>query len=262
MPETPHFPACMRLSEGADFSVHAGWPRCCPDLGAADRIEPDRLPYEHRLEDADREQNLTMSLRITGKHLDIGDSLREQALERIERGLTKYFDGGYSGNVVVEKEKSQFRTECRIHLDSGIDLQAEGAAGDPYQSLEAAAERLEKRLRRYKRRLKDHHNNAKTAEDPIMASSIVLAPGEEDEDEEAAAIADIPGVDDHPLIVAESTTPIRVMTVGMAVMALDLSTAPVMVFRNAGHGRINVIYRRDDGNVGWIDPPAISENGA
>jgi ribosomal subunit interface protein len=200
-----------------------------------------------------------MTLRITGKQIDIGDALRSQVVERIERGLTKYFDGGYSGQVVVEKEKSQFRTECRIHLDSGIDLQAEGAAGDAYQSLEAAAERLEKRLRRYKRRLKDHHVHARSAGDPVMASSIVLAPSDEDDDPDDAAIADIPGVDDHPLIVAESTTPIRVMTVGMAVMALDLATAPVMVFRNAAHGRINVIYRRDDGNVGWIDPPAMAE---
>ncbi|MFN0265292.1 ribosome hibernation-promoting factor, HPF/YfiA family [Tepidamorphus sp. 3E244] len=192
-----------------------------------------------------------MTLRVIGKNIDVGDALRERAEERVTAMLEKYFSHGYSGKVALEKTGQSFKADFSIHLDSGIDLQAEGEGEDAYRSLDAAAERLEKRLRRYKRRLKDHHNG-RAASEPVIAPSFVLA--EVDEEDETVA-----GTDEAPLVVAESSTKIRTQTVGMAAMALDLSTEPVVVFLNAANGRLNIVYRRTDGNIGWIDPPAADK---
>lgn len=193
-----------------------------------------------------------MTLRVIGKNIDVGESLRERANERLAGMLGKYFSHGYSGHVSIEKVRQVFRTEFSIHLDSGIYMQAEGEGEDAYRSLEAASERLEKRLRRYKRRLKDHHQAQRAVEDPVIAPSFVLAEVEDDTD---AAPAD----DSNPLVVAEQATEIRTQTVGMAAMAMDLSDAPVSLFRNAANGRLNIVYRRADGNIGWIDPPSMDK---
>jgi ribosomal subunit interface protein len=184
-----------------------------------------------------------MSLRISGKNLDVGETLRSHIQARIGDAVAKYFDGGFTGHVVVEPEGSGFRTECTVHLDTGIVLQAEGRAMDVHQSFEIASERIEKRLRRYKRRLKAHHAASRGESTPAI-SYVIAAPDEEAELE----------ADDTPTIIAEETTSLETMTVGRAVMAMDLADLPVMVFRHAGHGGINVVYRRTDGHIGWIDP--------
>jgi ribosomal subunit interface protein len=157
--------------------------------------------------------------------------------------VSKYFDGGYSGHVTVEREGSGFRTDCAIHLDTGIVLRAVGQAQDAPRSFDIAAEHIEKRLRRYKRRLKEHHH-AKPGE-TVAAASYVL----EALDEEAEVAPDY-----NPTIIAEETTDLATLTVGGAVMAMDLADLPVVVFRHAVHGGINVVYRRGDGHIGWIDP--------
>lgn len=184
-----------------------------------------------------------MSLRISGKNLDIGEALRGQIETRIGEAVAKYFDGGHTGHVTVEREGPGFKTECAIHLDTGIVLQAVGRAVDPHLSFDLAADRIEKRLRRYKRRLREHHH-VKRAE-TVPATAYVLA--DFAEEEEVAA-------DYNPTIIAEETTHLETLTVGGAVVAMDLSEAPVVVFRHAGHGGINVVYRRNDGHIGWIDP--------
>ena len=184
-----------------------------------------------------------MSLRISGKNLDIGDALRGQIEGRIGEAVAKYFDGGHTGHVTVEREGPGFKTECAIHLDTGIVLQAVGRAVDPHLSFDLAADRIEKRLRRYKRRLREHHHAKR--DDSVPATSYVLA--DFAEEEEVAA-------DYNPTIIAEETTALETLTVGGAVIAMDLSEAPVVVFRHAGHGGINVVYRRNDGHIGWIDP--------
>lgn len=194
-----------------------------------------------------------MQLRITGKNIDVGEALRTQVSERLSGALGKYFDGGWSAWVTVAREGAGFRTECRVHLDSGIDLQSRGHAGDAYLSFDQAADRLEKRLRRYKRRLKDHH--AEGAGEPQTVMDYTIAAGDETEEE-------IEPVDDNPVVIAETRTTIRWMTVGMAVMAMDLADSPVTVFRNVANGRLNVVYRRADGNIGWIDPPDAGEQEA
>ena len=191
-----------------------------------------------------------MPFRVSGKNIDIGGALRERVSARVVEALSKYFDGGYSGHVTVEKEGFGFRTECAIHLDSGITLHTEANAADAYASADQAALRIEKRLRRYKRRLKDHHVTRANGAAVIDAPSYVIEAPSHDSDEE--------GTEFNPVIIAESTTALKQLSVSEAVMELDLTGAPVVVFRHAGQGRVNLVYRRPDGNVGWIDPPIMA----
>ncbi len=197
-----------------------------------------------------------MPFRVSGKNIDIGEALRVRVNERIAEATAKYFDGGFSGHVTIGKEGFGFRTECVIHLDSGIMLEAEAVAADAYASAEQAALRLEKRLRRYKRRLKDHQaartDGRAAAQAAIDAPSYVIAAPEQDGDEEASEWS--------PVIIAETTTSLKRLSVSEAVLELDMRGTPVVVFRHAGHGRVNLVYRRADGHIGWIDPPTIDKD--
>jgi ribosome hibernation promoting factor len=199
-----------------------------------------------------------MTFRISGKNIDVGEALRTRINARVAEATAKYFDGGYSGHVTVGKEGFGFRTECVIHLDSGIVLEAEALAADAYASADQAAERIEKRLRRYKRRLKDHQatpvNGGSPGEAPIDAPSYVIATPEHESDDDASEF--------NPVIIAETTTALKRLSVSEAVMQLDLTGTAVVVFRHAGHGRVNLVYRRGDGHIGWIDPPALEPKGA
>jgi len=194
-----------------------------------------------------------MPFRVSGKNIDLGEALRTRINERIAEATAKYFDGGYSGHVTVGKEGFGFRTECVIHLDSGIVLEADALAADAYASADQAALRIEKRLRRYKRRLKGHQTtrgDGHAANDITMdARSYIIAAPEGDADEEVTEF--------NAVIIAETTTALRQLSVSEAVMELDLAGCPVVVFRHAGHGRVNLVYRRSDGHIGWIDPQAI-----
>jgi ribosomal subunit interface protein len=192
-----------------------------------------------------------MPFRVSGKNIDIGEALRGRVNGRIAEAVGKYFDGGYSGHVTVGKEGFGFRTECVVHLDSGIVLQTEALAADAYASADQAAMRLEKRLRRYKRRLKGHQGARDGKADgahAVEAPSYVIAAPEHETDEEGAAF--------DAVIIAESTTTLRRLSISEAVVELDLTGAAFVVFHHAGHGRINLVYRRADGHIGWIDPPA------
>ena len=199
-----------------------------------------------------------MPFRVSGKNIDIGEALRGRVNARIAEALDKYFEGGgYSGHVTVGREAYGFRTECVVHLASGVTLHADAVAADAYASADQAAEQIEKRLRRYHGRLKDRHaarrHNGRTggelADD--SAPSYVIAAPEQETEEQIAAF--------NPVIIAESTTGFRRLSVSEAVIELDMTGAPVVVFRHAGHGRVNLVYRRPDGNVGWIDPPANAD---
>lgn len=190
-----------------------------------------------------------MSLRISGKHMEIGDAFRERITDRVDEAVDKYFAGRASGHVTVEKSGSRFTTDCVLHLDSGIMLQATGQAKDPQASFDAAAERIEKRLRRYKRRLKSHHSSGPSARDEEYAYRVLTAAPEDDEEELPENYA--------PAIVAETKIALSTMPVASAVLQLDLQDTPVYVFRNAGSGDVNLVYRRPDGNIGWIDPATL-----
>jgi ribosomal subunit interface protein len=189
-------------------------------------------------------------MRISGKNLDLGDALRGRIQTRIAEAVGRNGTGGYHGHVTVEKEGYGFRTECALHLESGTTLQAEAMAADAYTSADQAAERIEKRLRRYARRLKDHQGNKARRAAATAAASYVIAAPDPDLPE-----PDIEPDDAAPAVIAESTTDIADLSVSDAVAELDLTGAPVIVFRHAGSGRINVVYRRADGHLGWIDPP-------
>ena len=192
-----------------------------------------------------------MPFRVSGRNIDVGEALRTRVNERIAEATAKYFDGGFSGHVTIGKEGFGFRSECMIHLDSGIVLEAQALAADAYASADQVAGRIETRLRRYKRRLKNHQATALADEARAFeASSYIIAAPEHESDEEAF----------NPVIIAESTTTLKRLSVCDAVMELDLTGAAVVVFRHAGHGRVNLVYRRGDGHIGWIDPPGI-ENG-
>lgn len=196
-----------------------------------------------------------MSFRVSGKNIEVGEALRERISARVLEALEKYFDGGFSGHATVGKEAFGFHTECVVHLDSGIVLRADSMAADAYLSADQAADNLEKRLRRYHRRLKDYHGNGRSngREPQIDAASYVIAAPEHDGEEDVAAF--------NPVIIAESTTALRLLSVSDAVTELDMTGVSVIVFRHASHGRINLVYRRADGNVGWIDPPAMPAEG-
>ena len=194
-----------------------------------------------------------MTLRISGKSISVGDALRGRVTERTEEVLRKYFDGNFSGHITLSKDGFGFRTDCMLRLDSGITLEADSNATDAYVSADQALIQIEKRLRRYKSRLKDrsarksHAANAAATFD--APSYIIEAPAGEDEVETF-----------NPVIIAESTTALKRLSVSEAVMELDLSGAPVVLFQHGISGRVNIIYRRPDGNVGWIDPPVMKDD--
>ncbi len=192
-----------------------------------------------------------MEIQVSGKNIELGDALQTHVTERLEDGVKKYFDRGAEATVTFVREKREVECDVTTHLASGVFLAAHGRAGDAYGAFEESLEKLEKRIRRYKRRLKDHHSNVK---DPLPAqnASYYLLEPLKDDDDEAPGDAGDPA----PVIVAESQTTLREMTVGAAVMQLDLAEQPAVVFKNAAHGRINIVYRRRDGNIGWVDPSA------
>lgn len=197
-----------------------------------------------------------MPFRVSGKNIEIGEAIRERINARVLEAMGKYFDGGFSGHVTVGKEAFGFQTECVVHLDSGIVLRADSMAGDAYLSADQAIVRLEKRLRRYHGRLKDHANgrgNGRAEEAALTAPDYVIQAPEHEDDDGVATF--------NPVIIAEQTTSLKQLSVSEAVTHLDMTGAPVMVFRHASHGRVNLVYRRADGNIGWIDPPAVPAGG-
>lgn len=189
-------------------------------------------------------------LRVSGQNLDIGDALRTHVQTRVADALSKYFDRNYSGHVTVKKEGTGFRTDCLIHLSTGLTLQTESVAHDPHASVDLAAERLTRRLKRYKQKIKDYHAPAEAGSGNESTESVIVAPDEED----------IPHSDFTPVIVAENTKTMKRLSVSEAVIDLDLTGAAALVFRHAGHGRVNVVYRRPDGHIGWIDLPAVASD--
>ena len=199
-----------------------------------------------------------MPFRISGKNIDIGEALRGRVNQRVADALAKYFDGGYSGHVTIGKEGFGFRTECVIHLDTGTLLEADALAADAYASADQAALRIENRLRRYKRRLKDRQaaraDGAAPDQAPTDMPSTIAAPAEPDSDAEMTGF--------NPLIIAETMTALKLFSVSEAAAELDLTGAAVVVFRHARHGRVNLVYRRADGHIGWVDPPPFAPGDA
>ena len=190
-----------------------------------------------------------MAIQITGKNLDLGSSLRGYVTDRLEKAFDKYCTDGLSGHIFVEKEHGEFMTQCSVHLRSGLSLQSQGRAGEAYASVDEAMDRLEKRLRRYKRRLKNHHGAGRSEGADLTAVDYTIRQNED---------AEIDDVELGPAIIAETQMAIRELSVGDAVMQMDFAERTFLIFKNASNGRMNVVYRRADGNIGWIDPDGLS----
>jgi ribosomal subunit interface protein len=189
-----------------------------------------------------------MQLSVKGKQLDVGDALRTHVGETLSRILDKYFGDAIECAVTLSREAHLYRAVVSAHVGRGIQLEAQGEANEPYPAFDAAADRLSKRLRRYKRRLRDH--NSKPAEGASLPAQQYILAGEDQEHDDE----DESNVNGQPAVVAEMTTEVPTLTVSEAVMRMDLGDLPAMMFRNSAHGGLNMIYRRGDGNIGWLDP--------
>ena len=187
-----------------------------------------------------------MRYQITGKQIDIGDALQTHVKNELNDIVEKYAERPTDANVVFSKSGHEHVCEATIHLSTGLTAQAKAHATEIYAAFDECAEKMEKQLRRYKRRLKDHHSKRKEPVEQLGASSYILAASEGVDDSEPETL--------QPMIIAEVETKVSTMSVGEAVMQMEISGAPVVIFRNESNNAFGVVYKRDDGNIGWIEP--------
>lgn len=187
-----------------------------------------------------------MRYQISGRQIDIGEALQTHVRTEIGEVITKYAERPTDANIIFSRSAHEYVCEATIHLSTGLTVTAKAHATEIYAAFESCAAKMEKQLRRYKRRLKDHHKVRSEPVELFGAASYILASEEQAEDAEPQTL--------QPIIIAEMETQIPSLSVGEAVMQMELVGAPVLIFRNEGKDGLNVVYRRDDGNIGWIDP--------
>jgi ribosomal subunit interface protein len=187
-----------------------------------------------------------MRYQITGKQIDIGEALQTHVKAELGEVVEKYAQRPTDAHIVFSKAAHEFVCEATIHLSTGLSAQAKGHATEIYAAFESCREKMDKQMRRYKRRLRNHHRDRIEPVEYEQGSSYILAAADEPEDNDASTL--------QPIVIAEMETKIPAITVGEAVMQLELAGHRMLVFRNEGHGGVNVVYKRDDGNIGWIDP--------
>ncbi len=193
-----------------------------------------------------------MQITVSGKQVDLSDALRTRVSTQLDTIAGKYFDHALEAQVTFGRARSFFTCDINVHAGRGLQLRGEGEAADANTAFDDAAEHIAKRLRRYRRRVNDHHRDMAQRQRPESARQYVLR--------EEAAEGEVPAVDGqtpeeaYATVVVETRTEIAVLSVGEAVMRMDLADQPVMMFRNSANGTLNVVYRRDDGHIGWIDP--------
>jgi ribosomal subunit interface protein len=191
-----------------------------------------------------------MHIAVSGKQLDVGESLREHVESRIQEAVHKYLERVTAADIVISKESHLFRADIVVNTGThaGIPIKASGQASDVYAAFEAAEMKIEKQLRRYKRKITNHHkgNGPEAGEmpEPMKGKKYVISNADEH----------ISEMEDAPLVIAEKSTDIQTLTVSEAVMRMDLSDLPALMFFNSANGRVNVIYKRQDGNISWVDP--------
>ena len=188
-----------------------------------------------------------MHIQVSGQQIDIGDALRTHVDEKLNTGVAKFFDHTIDAVVSFTRERERFLCNVAVHVYSGLIMRADAAATEIYAAFDAAAARIEKQLRRHKSRIKAHKGRGAAAGESLAAQYYVI-------DGEAEEAPHANGEAGEPAIIAESPASVATLRVGDAVMQLDVSGAPVLLFRNAGNGGLNVVYRRTDGHIGWIDP--------
>jgi ribosomal subunit interface protein len=188
-----------------------------------------------------------MRYQISGRQIDIGEALQTHVKEGLGEAVSKYAERPTDASVIFSRSAHEYVCETIVHLSTGLTAQARAHATEIYAAFDQCCDKMEKQLRRYKRRLKDHHRERKEPVATYGASSYILAGSEEaDHEQEPETL--------QPIIIAEMETQVPALSVGEAVMQMELAGAPMLVFRNEGHNGVNVVYRRDDGNIGWIDP--------
>lgn len=187
-----------------------------------------------------------MRYTISGKHLDVGEALSTHVETELSETITKYSQRPTDATVTFSRDSHLFLCDGVVHLSTGLTVQARGSADEIYAAFEACREKMDKQLRRYKRRLKDHHKDRTEPVEFGQAGLYVLAADEDEWETQANGL--------EPLIIAEIESRVPTLSVGDAVMQMELAGAPLLVFRNEKHGGVNVVHRRDDGNVGWVDP--------
>jgi len=187
-----------------------------------------------------------MRYQISGKHIDIGTALQQHVQSELNEVVKKYAERPTDANVVFSRSAHEYVCEATIHLSTGLTAQAKAHATEIYAAFDSCRDKMEKQLRRYKRRLKDHHRERAEPVELFGAPSYILASNEKVDDTEPETL--------QPIIVAEMETKVQTLSVGEAVMQMELAHENVLVFRNEGNGALNVVHRRDDGNIGWIDP--------
>jgi ribosomal subunit interface protein len=188
-----------------------------------------------------------MQLSVKGKQLDVGDAWRRHVEENLPAVVAKYFDNAQDAQVMLSRQGATFRVDITVHVGKRIILQSQGTTGDAYSAFDEAGDHLGKRLRRYKRRLRDHHRERPDNVEFLPAQQYVLA------GEDVGAETDS-GEKDEPVVIAEMETAIEVLSVGEAVMRMDLANLPALMFRNRAHRGLNMVYHRSDGHIGWVDP--------
>ncbi len=192
-----------------------------------------------------------MQITVSGKQVDLSDALRERVSRHLETVAGKYFDRALEAHVTFDRARSFFTCDINVHAARGLVLRGEGEAADAHTAFDDAAEHIAKRLRRYRRRVNEHARDLAQRARPEAARRYVLRQEEEAED---SATASSDGIEPYATVVAESVSEISTLSVGEAVMQLDLADHQAMMFRNSATGELNVVYRRTDGQVGWIDP--------
>ncbi|MEM9043367.1 MAG: ribosome-associated translation inhibitor RaiA [Pseudomonadota bacterium] len=188
-----------------------------------------------------------MQIKVSGKQIDVGEALSTHVEDRLSDAVGKYFDRPVDANVVFSRDGHAFRCDASVHLSTGLTAKAQGAGTEIYGAFDQSAERIEKQIRRHHRRLKNHHSDKAIRIEAFSAPSYVIEAQEEDEDGTVQA-------NGEPAIIAEMQTNIQLLSVSDAVMQMELAHAPFLMFKNATNGRLNVVFQRDDGNIGWIDP--------
>jgi len=200
-----------------------------------------------------------MQVQVSGKHVEVGEALRTRVSDDLNTTIGKYFDRGGAADVVVTKDGYAFRVDCSLHLVSGQYLQSHGTGDDAHAAFGIALNKIETRVRRYKNKLKSHSAQATAKQAETAAFYVLRAPDDDETDDWGEANGHAPPTG---MIIAETEEALKTMTVSMAVMELDLTESRTIVFRNAAHGGLSVVYRRPDGNIGWIDPERTqSQNG-
>jgi ribosomal subunit interface protein len=187
-----------------------------------------------------------MRYQISGRQIDVGEALKTHVTSELGETVEKYAHRPTEAVVIFGRNAHEFVCEATIHLSTGLTAQAKGHAAEIYAAFESCREKMDKQLRRYKRRLRDHHDRRARPVEYDAGSAYILATSEEGEDSEPESL--------QPVVIAEMETRVPELSVGEAVMQMEIGGQRLLVFRNEGHGGVNVIYRRDDGNIGWIDP--------